>query len=644
MARNKTGTGAANRPIGAQADAVAPLMAQALALHKQGRLADAIAAYRQVTAMAPRFAQARNNLAVALKASGHLKEAVSQYRQAVKLDPGYAMAHANLAGALQEMGKPLEAVKAQLAACKTAPESADQRQHLARMLRRLPAGAQGPVVRQALGLCFAADDVDHDDLAAAALEVARRQKPMANLFAALRKGGEAALAREIDGLMQSGGFGRLLTPVLQSLFTRTLIADHDMEAVLVALRRACLAAPDEALAKEAAMAFGAALACQAFQAEYVFDETAEEAAMLADLRETLADHRQPDPFWVRFLVYAMYRPPAGLVLPEDVPPALQEVVRRMVDEPAEEQRLRPTFPSLTEFGGGVSQAVREQYEQSPYPRWFTVKGGTAQPLQAVVGELFPHAAPPALTPDDEVRVLVAGCGTGRHAIRTARRFAHTQVLAIDLSRASLSYAARKAAELKQENIRFAQADIARLEALGERFHLIECSGVLHHMADPEAGWTVLKGLLEPGGLMRVGLYSALGRQAISAARGLIEEWGLIADLTGIREARRRLRALDDDHPARAVIHELDFHSASNCRDLLFHVQEVLFTIPRVSDAMETLDLEFLGFEFWDGAVRDAYARTYPDDTGLTNLKNWAAFEDAHPTAFRTMYQFWCRPR
>jgi SAM-dependent methyltransferase len=619
-------------------------MAQALALHNQGRVTEAIAAYRQVVATAPRLAQARNNLAVALKAVGNLKEAVSQYKQAVKLDPGYAMAHANLAGALQDLGKPLEALKAQLTACKIAPESADQRQHLARMLGRLPPQEHGPVVQQALAWCFAADDVDHDELAAAALTVTRRQKPLAVLFAAVNKGGEPALVRAVEDLRQSGGFGRLLTPLLQALLTQTLAADHDLEAVLAALRRACLTAPERALAKEAGRAFGAALACQAFQAEYVFAETEDETAAVADLRETLKSDVQADQFWPRFLVYAMYRPPVGLALPAEVPSALQTVVRRMIHEPAEEQRLRPTFPSLTEITGGVSQAVRKQYEQSPYPRWLTLKGGAPQPLQAVVQGVFPHAAPPALPPDGDLKVLVAGCGTGRHAIRTARRFAHAQVLAIDLSRASLAYAARKAAELKQENIRFAQADIARLGGLDERFHLIECSGVLHHMADPEAGWAVLKGLLEPGGLMRIGLYSALARRAIGAARTLIGEWGLKADLAGIREARRRLCALEEDHPAHAVIHELDFHSASNCRDLMFHVQEDLFTIPRLAGAMDALDLEFLGFEFWDGAVRDAYARSYPDDRALTNLENWAAFEQAHPGAFRTMYQFWCRPR
>ncbi len=42
-----------------------------------------------------------------------------------------------------------------------------------------------------------------------------------------------------------------------------------------------------------------------------------------------------------------------------------------------------------------------------------------------------------------VDVLIAGCGTGQHAIETAQRFSGARVLAIDLSLTSLAYAKRK---------------------------------------------------------------------------------------------------------------------------------------------------------------------------------------------------------
>ena len=65
----------------------------------------------------------------------------------------------------------------------------------------------------------------------------------------------------------------------------------------------------------------------------------------------------------------------------------------------------------------------------------------------------------------------------------------------------------------------------RLGALGRTFDLIESNGVLHHMADPWAGWRVLLSLLRPGGFMRIGLYSEIARWGVVAARALIAQQG-----------------------------------------------------------------------------------------------------------------------
>ena len=74
------------------------------------------------------------------------------------------------------------------------------------------------------------------------------------------------------------------------------------------------------------------------------------------------------------------------------------------------------------------------------------------------------------------RILVAGCGTGQHAIATAQQYPGASVLAVDLSLASLAYAKRKTLELGLTDIEYRQADILALDGLQERFDLIECSG------------------------------------------------------------------------------------------------------------------------------------------------------------------------
>ena len=104
-------------------------------------------------------------------------------------------------------------------------------------------------------------------------------------------------------------------------------------------------------------------------------------------------------------------------------------------------------------------------------------------------------------------MLIAGCGTGRHALQVAQHFRNVEVTAIDRSSASLAYRKRKARDLKITDVEFYQADLLETSGFKDRFHIIGCSGVLHHMADPLTGWQRLIQLLEPGGLIKTALYS-----------------------------------------------------------------------------------------------------------------------------------------
>jgi len=162
--------------------------------------------------------------------------------------------------------------------------------------------------------------------------------------------------------------------------------------------------------------------------------------------------------------------------------------------------------------------------------------------------------------------------------------------------------------------------------------------VLHHMADPFAGWRALTACLLPGGVMRVSLYSALGRAPVRAARDWIARTGFAATPEGIRAARQRLIA---EKPAEAaqLPGAADFYSISACRDLLFHVREHDLTLAAVAAFLQEEGLVFLGFETGED-VLGAYRARFPDDPAAVDLANWARFEAEHPTLFAALYQFW----
>jgi 2-polyprenyl-3-methyl-5-hydroxy-6-metoxy-1,4-benzoquinol methylase len=297
---------------------------------------------------------------------------------------------------------------------------------------------------------------------------------------------------------------------------------------------------------------------------------------------------------------------------------------------------------LTDAVDAVSAAVRSQYEANPYPRWLRVRRCVAPgSVAGFLRQRFPEADLHGLA-DAPARILIAGCGTGRHSVSTAQRFPDASMLAVDLSLTSLAYAVRKTRELGIRNVEYRQADILALGSAGERFDVIECSGVLHHLEDPVAGWRTLCSLLHPGGVMRVGLYSALARRHVERARALVAAEGFAATPDGIRACRSAILARHDDPLLARVARGEDFYSLSGCRDLVFHVREQSFTLPQIAAILAELDLAFIGFEIPDAGTSARFRTCFRDDRALSDLGNWAAFEVDRPDTFAQMYQFWVR--
>jgi len=336
-------------------------------------------------------------------------------------------------------------------------------------------------------------------------------------------------------------------------------------------------------------------------------------------------------------------PDAERLLAAGQPVPVDEVLRQQIREPLQEQALRAGIERLTPIADSVSQAVRDQYEQNPYPRWEKMPvHGQPLPFNAELRRLLPFARFAPMPDDRAPEVLVAGCGTGRDALFVARQFRGARVLAIDLSLSSSSYAKRKTQELGLPNIEYAQADILKLGDSARTFDIVGAVGVLHHLADPFEGWRILLSRLRRGGFMCLGLYSQIARRPVVKAREFIAARGYAGTAEGIRRFRQDVVSEDTSAEIRSLTRSLGFYSMSECRDLAFNAQEQQLTLGQIESFLSELRLRFIGFEL-DPRVLNQYRASFSDDPSGTNLRNWARFEADHPDTFTAMYKFWVQP-
>lgn len=319
----------------------------------------------------------------------------------------------------------------------------------------------------------------------------------------------------------------------------------------------------------------------------------------------------------------------------------QFLLTQQIKNPLEEAKIKTHISVLTPISEGVSQAVQNQYEENPYPRWMgcAINPENTSPINHFKG-IYKGLENYPFNFSDPMQVLIAGCGTGKQSLQSNSLFRTIEMTAVDLSRTSLSYAIRKTNEMGVTNIKYTQADILKLkDVLEPKFDLIECGGVLHHLGDPMEGWQVLVDLLKPQGFMRIGLYSELARQHIVYARNYIKKNKFKDTASDIR----RFRDLAFNEPTGSPLWKAtvngDFYTTSACRDLLFHVQEHRFTIPQIKKCLQKLGLEFITFDFRSNHWPDKYSEWFPEDSNRSNIDNWHVLENENPDMFIEMYQF-----
>ena len=242
----------------------------------------------------------------------------------------------------------------------------------------------------------------------------------------------------------------------------------------------------------------------------------------------------------------------------------------------------------------ASEAVRRQYEAYSYP----------SPLDDVSKDRLaadPSAAGvqiwPCGKPREDLRILSAGCGTHQAAM-LAFHNRSCSVLGIDLSGASLSHQERLREKHTLSNLELKQMSLLDVGTLYQSFDYIVCTGVLHHLSDPDAGLRALASVLAPGGRMYLMLYARAARAGVYLLQEAFRLMQIRQTSDDIALARSALQFAPKDHHVASYGRKSHGEMRSDAAfvDSFLHPQDRAFSIAEIMEFLDRAHLSFAGWQ------------------------------------------------
>ena len=193
---------------------------------------------------------------------------------------------------------------------------------------------------------------------------------------------------------------------------------------------------------------------------------------------------------------------------------------------------------------------------------------------------------------EDQSILIAGCGTSQ-AAKYALRWPGAQVTGIDVSATSVECTDKLRTKYKLNNLHIYQLPLQRTPELATSFDQIICTGVLHHLADPDDGLSVLRSMLKPEGAMHLMVYAPYGRAGIYMLQEFCRRIGIHATDAGIRDLISTLRALPPGHPLESLLKcAPDLGNQAALADALLHPQDRAYSVPQLFNFVEKGGLTF----------------------------------------------------
>jgi SAM-dependent methyltransferase len=241
----------------------------------------------------------------------------------------------------------------------------------------------------------------------------------------------------------------------------------------------------------------------------------------------------------------------------------------------------------------ADEAVREFYDAHPYPPPIADLARHRElyrnpERRRALSHLFWPTRPQQPNRD----ILVAGCGTSQ-AATYALSEPEARVTGIDISETSLGFTLALQKKYGIGNLELHRLSIERVGELGRKFDQIVCTGVLHHLVDPDLGLRALREVLLPAGAMHIMVYAAYGRAGIYMLQQYCRILGVRASEEELRDLGVAIQLLPPEHPISGVSRRTkDFRKPDALADALLHPQDRAYTVPELHAWLESAGVAF----------------------------------------------------
>jgi ubiquinone/menaquinone biosynthesis C-methylase UbiE len=301
------------------------------------------------------------------------------------------------------------------------------------------------------------------------------------------------------------------------------------------------------------------------------------------------------------------------------------------------------------------EKIRRQFDFGPYPRI-----SVDQSPKDDVSRLFIHSLVTAyylrtqqvINTEGKI-ILDVGCGTGYKSLALAEANPGSKIVGVDLSPESIKLAGERLKYHNFDNAEFYVLDIENLPSLGISFDYVNCDEMLYLLADPAAGLRAMKAVLNPEGIIRTNLHSALQRVAFFRAQKVFKLMGLMDGNPEELEmglVQEIMKALNDgvDLKKRTWSADCEGDSAEEVILMNYLFQEDKgYSVPELFNFLELAGLEFISMVNWRqwsvvNLFKDAenlpafLAMSLPEVPVETQLH---LYELMHPV--HRLLDFWC---